>query len=165
MKSINKVSLIVLGMILLGGCNETTKETITNRKIPFEDVTEFYYTIENINYNAFYQRYHFYVEDGKYMFHHETRERPNEYGPTTENDITNSGTFELSDEEWRGFLSYLKDGIVSARKDNLESGDSGPWTFIYWKNDKGKFQVFDFSSYDKLTRFEEFCFTLAQEQH
>ncbi len=154
----------MLGTILLGGCAEAAKETITNRKIPIEDVTEFYYTIENINYNAFYQRYHFYVEDDKYMFHHETRERPDEYGPTTEKDITNSGTFELSDTQWKEFLAFLKDGTVSVRKDTAESGDSGPWTFIYWKNDKGKYQVFDYSSYNERTAFEEFCSRLALEE-
>ena len=154
----------MLGLILFGGCGDTAKETITNRNIPVEDVTEFYYTIDNINYNAFYQRYRFYREDGKYMFHHETRERPGEYGPTTEKDITDSGTFELSDAEWNDFLTYLKDGTVSARKDTAESGGSGPWTFIYWKNDKGKYQVFDFSSYEVQTGFEEFCSALALEE-
>ena len=141
-----------------------TKETITNRKIPLDDVTEFYYTVENINYNAFYQRYRFYTEDGRYMFHHETRERPGKYGPTAEDDITNSGTFELTAEEWKEFLTFLKDGTVSARKDSGESGGSGPWTFIYWKNDKGKYQVFDFSSYDTKANFEEFCSSLAQAE-
>lgn len=43
---------------LFSGCGNNTKETVTNRKIPVEVITEFYYTRENINYNAFYQRYH-----------------------------------------------------------------------------------------------------------
>ena len=30
------------------------EETVTNKKIPVEDITEFYYTYENINYNASY---------------------------------------------------------------------------------------------------------------
>ena len=104
----------MLCMALLCGCGKTAKETITNRKIPVEDVTEFYYTVENINYDAFYKRYHFYKDDGKYMFRHETRERPGRYGPATEEDITSSGTLELSDDEWKDFLTILKDGTVSA---------------------------------------------------
>ena len=72
--------------VLLCGCskNEDLTDTITNKRIPIEDITDFYYTYENINYNAFYQRYRFYVEDDKLMFFHETRERPNDYGWTTE---------------------------------------------------------------------------------
>ena len=163
-KSIKGVLLIMLSLFLFSGCGKETKETITNRNIPAEDITEFYYTVDNINYDAFYQRYRFYIEDEKYMFYHETRERPGEYGPATEEDITNSGTFELSDAEWKDFLSYLKDGTVSARKDNAESGDSGPWTFIYWKKDKGKYQVFDFSSYEVRDEFVEFCSALALKE-
>ena len=154
----------MLCLTLFGGCGKNTKETVTNRKIPVGDITEFYYTRENINYDAFYQRYRFYVEDGKYAFYHETRERPGEYGPTAEKDITKSGTVELSEEEWKNFIGFLKDGTVSARKDSGESGSSGPWTFIYWKNDKGKYQVFGFSSYDKRVKFEEFCSALAQAE-
>lgn len=154
----------MLCLAMLFGRGKGTKDTVTNRKIPFDDVTEFYYTVENINYNASYQRYRFYREDGKHMFYHETRERPDEYGPTTEKDITNSGTLELSDAEWKDFLSYLKDGTVSAKKNPAESGGSGPWTFIYWKNDKEKYRVFAFSSYDKQLGFEEFCSAIARTE-
>ncbi len=151
-------------MFLFGGCSKSMEETVTNRKIPLDNVTEFYYTIENINYDAFYQRYRFYKEDGRYMFQHETREKPGEYGPTSEEDITNSGTFELSDAEWKDFLTFLKDGTVSARKDSGESGSSGPWMFLYWKNDQGKYQVFEFSNYDARAQFEDYCSSLAQAE-
>ena len=149
-------------ILLLGGCGKSMEETVTNMNIPVDDVEEFYYTIENINYNAFYQRYRFYKEDGKYMFYHETRERPEDYGPASEEDITGSGTLELSDAEWNDFLTFLKDGTVSAREDSLEDGSSGPWMFIYWKNDKGNYQVFEFSNYDERGRFEEYCSSLAE---
>lgn len=140
------------------------KENVTNRKIPFDDITEFYYTVENVNYDAFYQRYRFYTEDGKYMFYHETREKPGEYGPTTERDITKSGAVILSADEWKNFIGFLKDGTVSAKNDPDESGESGPWTFIYWKNDKGKYRAFDFKSYDTRVEFEGFCSALAQKE-
>ncbi len=151
-------------MFLFGGCSKSIEETVTNRKIPLDDVTEFYYTYENINFDASFQRYRFYREDGKYMFQHETRERPGKYGPTTEEDITNSGTFELTAEEWKDFLTFLKDGTVSARNDFSESGSSGPWMFLYWKNDKGKYQVFEFSNYVARAQFEEYCSSLAQAE-
>ncbi len=150
-------------LALLCACGKDPEETVTDRKIAVDDITEFYYTRENINFDAFYQRYRFYREDGRYLFYHETRERPGEYGPATEEDITASGTVELSEEEWKEFLSFLKDGRVSARTDSASSGDSGPWMFIYWKNDKGKYQVFDFSSLEERGGFEEFCAGLAQK--
>ncbi len=149
-------------VLSFGGCGKEMKETLTDRKIPADDVTEFYYTCENINFNASYQRYRFYKEDGNCLFYHETRERPGEYGPTTEKDITKSGTAELSAEEWDTFLGFLKDGKVSARKDSAGSGDRGPWLFLYWKNDKGKYQVFEFPSYGTEQEFEAFCSALAE---
>ena len=79
-------------LTLLFGCGKSDKETVTNRNIPIDDITAFYYTVENINFNASYQRYRFSVEDGAYLFDYETRERPGDYGPTTEADITASVT-------------------------------------------------------------------------
>ncbi|MBQ4383740.1 MAG: hypothetical protein II795_04620 [Firmicutes bacterium] len=150
---------------LFSGCKDDAAdgvEKITNRNIPVTDITDFYYTYENINYNAFYQRYRFYVEDGRYMFHHETRERPGEYGPATEKDITSSGTFELTEEEWLDFCRLLKDGTVSERQISDETGDSGPWTYIYWKNDKSKYQEYKFASVGDRNAFKDFCTGLAQ---
>ncbi len=164
MKTIKGVLIIMLCLALFSGCGRNTKETVTNMKIPVEDISEFFYTSENINFNASYQRYRFFKEDGKYMFFHEAREKPGEYGPTTKDDVTDSGTFELNAEEWNDFLAFLKDGKVSERKNSGESGGSGPWTFIYWKNDKGKYQVFEFPTYDSRVRFEEYCRSLAQEK-
>lgn len=135
---------------------------ITDRAIPVGDVTDFYYTYENINYNAFYQRYRFYVEDGKYMFHHETRERPGDYGWTTEEDITAEGTYELSEADWMRVMALLQNGKVSERNDDdVVDGDDGPWTFIYWKGDKDTIQVFNFASYGDRSAFVKFCEELA----
>ncbi len=162
-KRVTEVMMIMLCCLaLLGACGKSPEDTVTDRKIAAGDITEFYYTLSNINFDAFYQRYRFYREDGRHLFYHETREKPGEYGPATEDDITASGTVELSDEEWNEFLAFLKDGRVSARTDSADSGDSGPWMFIYWKNDKGKYQVFDFSSASEKFGFEEFCAELAQ---
>ena len=146
----------------MSGCKKDAGETITNRKIPVSDITDFYYTYENINFNAYYQRYRFYVEDGKYMFFHETRERKNEYGPTTEKDVTKTGTVELTDDQWTAFYELLEGGTVVKRSESAESGSSGPWLYLYWKNDKGRIQEFSFASYDRQKAFEEFCGSLAE---
>ena len=98
------------------------------------------------------------------MFFHEKREKPGEYGPTSEKNITSSGTVELSAEEWKDFLTFLKKGKVCARNNTAVSGDSGPWTFLNWKNDKGKYQTFEFQSYEIRLKFEEFCSALARKE-
>ena len=111
------VFCLALLLCACGKMEQAAADTITDRRIPVGDVTEFYYTGENINYNAFYQRYRFFTEDGKHLFFHETRERPNRYGPTTEADTTASGTLALTDEEWAQFLQLVKNGSVRARAD------------------------------------------------
>lgn len=165
MKRILRILMIGLGCsALLFGCGpKSSGDTITDRKIPVGDVTDFYYTYENINFNASYQRYRFYTEDGKYLFYHETRERPGQYGPTTEADVTASGTLELTVEEWKETMKLLKDGKVTKREDSAESGSSGPWTFIYWQNDKSRYQKFQFASYEGREAFEAYCSTLVEK--
>ena len=150
----------------MGGTSESTAVTlnskITNRKIPVTDITDFYYNVENINFNAYYQRYRFYVEDGKFMFLHETRQIENDYGPTSEKDRTRYGVFELTEEEWLDFIALIQDGEVVARTESMETGDEGPRTYLYWKGDKGKYQEFSFPSYGVRQEFVAFCEALAE---
>ena len=138
-------------------------EYVVGKNIKFDDITEFYDTEENINYDAYYQRYLFYVKDGKYYFFHERRERNNDYGPCTEEDAVSKGTLELTDEQWQAFCDLIGDGIVKARKDNADSGDKGPWYYIYWKGDKSKYQVYSFASYEKEKDFGSYCKELSAE--
>ncbi len=161
------LSMILCILLPLCGCGKNggnTAEAITNMKIPARDVTEFYYTRENINFGAFYIRYRLYTENGKYFFFHEKRERPQDYGPATEEDITASGTVELSPQEWAEFFALLKDGKVTKRKDSAEAGSSGPWTYIYWKKDRAKYQVYTFASDEARAAFEEKCAALAETE-
>ena len=170
---------ITIGFILIAlfsgcGATEDPKEDSAEKPLPAKnmtvgediqitDITEFYYTEENINYDAYYQRYKFYVEDGKHMFFHETRERKNDYGPCTEEDTTLIGTIELTDEQWAAFTDLVSGGTVKAREDSADAGGSGPWLFLYWTNDEGTFQVFSFDSYGTEVKFEEFCLSLATD--
>lgn len=169
MKKMTLLSLSFMTALCLFGCDKQETENlsdsdlkISDRKIPIDEITDFYYTYDNINFNAFYQRYRFYMEDGKHMFFHETREVKNDYGPATEENRTAYGNFELSTEEWQKAFELLKDGTVSKRVESTESGDSGPWMFIYWKNDKGKYQEYSFASYGDRLAFEEYCASLAE---
>ena len=40
--------------------------------VPFERITDFYYTYDASTNPPFFQRYRLYVEDGAYFFYHET---------------------------------------------------------------------------------------------
>ncbi len=169
MKRILSFALCILMGLLAAGCKEEELDMgnagslIVGRDIAEEQITEFYYTYENINYNAFYQRYRFYIEDGKYMFFHETRERPDDYGPASEKDRTSYGTFELTEEEWEKLFGFLKDGTVKEREESLEDGDSGPWTYLYWDKDGSVYQEYTFPSPAERRGFTAFCESLEQE--
>lgn len=168
-KIIVVIAGILLGTILIGCTAKEdagevslfSKKLVVGTDIAFDNITDFYYTEENINYNAYYQRYRFFVEDGKHLFFHETRERKEEYGPCTEEDTIQIGTIELSDDQWSEFTALVKGGIVTAREESADSGDSGPWLYLYWTNDKSKYQQFSFESYGIEAKFEEFCLSLA----
>lgn len=138
-------------------------ERTVGKDILSEDITDFYYTVENINYDAFYQRYRFYTENGEHIFFHETRERKDDYGPCTEEDTTLTGTIALTEEEWARFYDLVVGGIVKDREDSAEAGGTGPWLYLYWKGDKSKYQQFSFASYGKEKEFEEFCLSLVPE--
>ncbi len=168
----NKYLVLVLCLmisLLLAGCSGKENTTVKKGRyvvgdgIQIGDITEFYYTYENINYNAFYQRYRFYTEDGKHLFFHETRERKDDYGPATEEDTTLTGTVELTDEQWAAFYDALSGGSVSKRAESAESGSRGPWLYLYWTGDDSEYQEYAFPSYEAQKAFEEFCASLAAD--
>ena len=148
-KQTGLMSFILSFLILLSGCGQNfvpflngEDVMIVGKDIKEDDINEFYYTKENINYDAYYQRYRFYVEDGKHMFFHETRERKDEYGPCTEDDTTLTGTIELTDDQWSEFTDLVSGGTVKSREDSADAGGTGPWLYLYWTNDKGKYQQY-----------------------
>ena len=126
------------------------------------EIDEFYYTFENINFNASYLRYRFYNRDGKHYFFYEKRERPDDYGPTDENDVTSKGDLQISDKKYAELISFLKKGIVTAREISDAVGDSGPWTYLYWQHDEDVYQQFTFVSYEAKEGFERFCADLME---
>ncbi|MBO4845062.1 MAG: hypothetical protein J5525_02020 [Lachnospiraceae bacterium] len=135
---------------------------IVGDDIGINEINEFYYTYENINYDACYLRYRFYKEDSKFMFFYEKRERPNDYGPATESDTTAKGTIELTDEQWSEFFEFVNGGIVKKRGDNADSGSCGPWLYLYWEGDNDKYQEFTFESVSKELDFEDYCSRLSR---
>lgn len=131
---------------------ETAMEELWSTNPLFDGFTDFYYTYDASTFPPHYQRYRFYVEEGKHFFYHETREGGG--WPQTEEDITASGTIELTEEEWQIFFSKLKGGTVKSPEDEVETGDAGPWTYIYRGNGQ---EEYEFPSYEARLAFEEYC--------
>ena len=79
---------------------------------------------------------------------------------STVSDVTVSGTRELTEEEWASFFACLSGGTVRARSESADAGGSGPWLYLYWKGDRGKYQEFSFASWGAQRSFEELCRTM-----
>lgn len=138
-----------------GGNLFSKKEYIVGSDIRQEAITDFYYTYDSSTNPPHFQRYRFFIEEGKPFFYHETREGNS--WPLQEEDISVSGKLALSEAEWDTFFGLMKDGVVKSREEDVSSGNAGPWLFLYWKNDQGKIQAFHFASWDIQKQFEAFC--------
>ncbi len=160
------VLLVVLILFLTGVIGEKqtagSGEMTVGTDIAIGDVTAFYYTYATSTNPPDYQRYLFSVEDGKRLFTHEKRE--GNHWPLTEADITVSGTLELTDEAWAAFFDCLKGGKVTKREEDISSGGSGPWLYLYWDGDKDAYQQFSFASWDAVKEFEALCEELKGTQ-
>ena len=127
------------------------------------DITDFTYTYDWSGYNALYQRYRFYTEDGAYWFCHETRKIENDYGWASEADITASGTIALTIYDWTDFLDYLADGSAAEPEESVVDGDSGPWMFLSCRSGEiTERKEFHFASADRRLAFEAYCQSLAE---
>ena len=129
--------------------------------VDMTEITEFYYTQASSAYPPHWQRYRFYREDGNWYFYHETREGG--HWPLTERDITRSGTFMLTDADAQVFLRCLQGGAVSPRKNEADAGADGPWLYLYWQGDGGRYQVFRFASPAEQAAVEALCVQLAAD--
>lgn len=67
----------------------------------------------------------------------------------------------LSQNDWNQVLLLIQGGKVRKRQDSAESGSSGPWMYLYWRNDRGEIQEYSFASYGAERSFEEFSEQLA----
>ena len=147
---------LTLGLVPAAGQAEMT----VGEAITAGDITDFYYTYSTSTYPPLYQRYRFYAEDGKKFFFHEGREGGN--WPQTEEDVTLSGTVELTEADWAAFYACVSGGRAAPRSEEVLDGDSGPWMYVYWTGDEGIYQEFTFASLEKRGEFEDLCADLAQ---
>ena len=141
--------LVLLGAVLYatGIVGRTVGATVKHK-----DVTEFYYTLSSSTNPPRFQRYRFYTAEGKYYFYHEKRE--GDHWPLREEDVTVSGTKELTEGEW--------DASVRRRHESADAGSRGPWLYLYWRGDHGKIQEFSFASPELKRAFEDLCLRLME---
>ena len=159
----DRIALFLAMLLVLAIGSALASDAMTvGSDIPFESITDFYYTYDASINPPFFQRYRFYMENGKYFFYHETRE--NGGWPQTEEDITVSGSIELTEEQWASFCSLIEDGSATEREESLDDGDAGPWLFIYWTGGEEEGRAYTFASYSLEREFEEFCIGLKEIQ-
>ena len=151
------IALAVVAAFFLFAGN---KARVVGKNIAKEEITEFYYTEDSSTNPPRFLRYRFYTEDGSYWFYHEKRE--GNHWPLTESDITVSGAMKLTEEEWAKFFDYLNGGKVTGRGANTDTGNAGPWLYLYWNGDRSRFQEFSFAAYETRISFAAFCAELAQ---
>ena len=112
MKHLISLLMILLLLPAAGTAQGVSEEVkIVGEEILFEEVTDFYYTVDASTFPPYYQRYRLYTEDGTHFFYHETREGGG--WPQTEENITRSGTKELGEDQWDalcGLDVYLLEG-------------------------------------------------------
>ncbi len=155
-----KVQMILSVLLVLLVCSAAAEGVIVGTEISGEDIADFYYTVDASTDPPFYLRYRFYAEDGKHWFFHETRQ--GDSWPQTEEDITATGTVELSEDEWSLFIDCLRGGAVQERSDEVVDGDEGPWIYLYTEGDETG-REFSFASPEERLAFEEFCAALQTE--
>ncbi len=148
-------ALLVAAAVVISAALLKPSVYTVGKSIKVSEITEFYFTRASSANPPYYRRYRIYNDNGKYMLYHEKRE--GDAFPLTEKNITSSGSLELGEEEKRALFECLDGGTVKKRSENTESGDDGPWTYLYWTGDKGKYQAFTFASVDKKTEFESLC--------
>lgn len=128
---------------------------VVGKNLDVAKFREFYYTYASTTFPPEFQRYRFYLENGRPVFYHEKREGKKVF--LTKDDVTISGTMPLAPSDWEKFLSLVRGGTVSDRVELDTTGSPGPWLYLYWDGDKGKKQLFEFARPDIVLEFEKFC--------
>ena len=149
------VVLAAAAVLVIGGDSIMRRTFIVGKSIKESDIKEFWYTVDASTDPPRFERFRFYEEDGKHWFYCE--QRSGDHWPLTEADVSLSGSVELTAEQWLELFALLSGGRVVKRTENLESGSSGPWLFLYWSRDRGKYQEFSFASAADRKAFENFA--------
>lgn len=160
-KGYMKILAVAVAVLIIAVFAAKGRQRTVGTDILLSDVTEFYYTTAASTNPASRQQYRFYMEGEQWWFFHETRQ--GSQWPLTEKDVTACGAKQLSQQEYEQFTACISGGSVIKRTENADSGSRGPWLYLYWKGDKGKYQQFSFADYAAQTAFEQFCAELAAQ--
>ena len=149
-------SVILVGIVFtlifgIGG----NRKMIVGKDVKIADITEFFYTCSSSSYPPSFFRYHFSIEDDKYMYHYEKREGKS--WPLSEENITDSVSVELSHEDWEKFFDCLDGGILTKRSENISDGGKSKDIFMYCKGELSNYQEFSFETHSKEKVFDELC--------
>ncbi len=147
--------LVLAAVLIIRGDRIMRRTFIVGKNIKESDIKEFWYTVDASTDPPRFERFRFYEEGGKHWFYCEQRQ--GDHWPLTEADVSLSGSVELTAEQWLDLFALLSGGRVVKRTENLESGDAGPWLFLYWSRDGGKYQEFSFASGADRKAFEIFA--------
>ena len=154
------VVLVVAAVVAVLAAKDRQRTVGTD--IPAAEITEFYCTTATSTNPAYWRQYRFYMEGEQWWFFHETRH--GNHWPLTEADtVISCGAKELSQQEYEQFTACISGGRVTKREESTDSGSKGPWLYLYWKGDKGKYQQFSFAEYSAQTAFEDLCEKLKAE--
>ena len=160
-KGYMKILAIAVAVLIIAAFAARGRQRTVGTDILLSDVTEFYYTTAASSNPASRQQYRFYMEGEQWWFYHESRE--GSHWPLNEKDITACGAKQLLQQEYEQFAESISGGSVTKRTENTDSGGRGPWIYLYWKGDNGKYQQFSFADYAAQTAFEQFCAELKAE--
>lgn len=160
---------IIIALFVAAGCATicaaillwANKQKIVGKSISESDFKEFYYTYSTTVNPPEFQRYRIYIDNGRKMFYHEKREGDSVF--LTEEDIAVSGVKELTSAQWDEFWNLISGGTVKNRTEDVSTGSSVPWLYLYWNGDKNKCQEFTFEDLEKEVEFEAFCLELKSK--
>ncbi|MCR5442380.1 MAG: hypothetical protein K6E89_01360 [Sphaerochaetaceae bacterium] len=150
------ITIVLIACALPAFCGGRTE--VVGKGIKPADITEFWYTYSSSVNPPEFRRYRFYIDDGVWHFYHERRE--GNHWPLSESDITVSGDIVLPEDHLEELFRCLEGGSVRARGSSAESGNSGPWLYLFWKGDKSKYQEYSFGSYSDRLSLEVLCISL-----
>ena len=154
------VVLVVAAVVAVLAAKDRQRTVGTD--IPAAEITEFYCTTATSTNPAYWRQYRFYMEGEQWRFFHETRQG-SQWPLTGADTVTDCGARKLSQQEYEQFAESISGGSVTKRTENADSGSRGPWFYLYWKGDKGKYQQFAFADYTAQQNFEQLCAELAAQ--
>ena len=107
-KKMDVLFILLIAAFLVVFLVACTSPLVVGDDIKFDQISDFYYTIDASTNPPFFLRYCVYTVDGVHTFYHE--ERSGDHWPLTDNDATVIEKREMTEEEWDSFCKCIADG-------------------------------------------------------